>query len=158
MKDLSPHIRCEVNPEGGENIELPAICICSGDGTYLGTAFHGVPGGHEFNSFIIAIYNAAGPGQAIDEGLLERIRNISRKIRIQTVVSLSCTMCPELVMAVQRIALENPDIEADIYDMAYFPYLKDKYQIMSVPCMIVNEKDVYFGKKSVEEILGILEK
>ena len=50
-------------------------------------------------------------------------------------------------MAVQRIALENPDIEADIYDMAYFPYLKDKYQIMSVPCMIVNEKDVYFGRK-----------
>lgn len=43
-------------------------------------------------------------------------------------------------MAVQRIALENPDIEADIYDMTYFPYLKDKYQIMSVPCMIVNEK------------------
>lgn len=158
MKDLSPHIRCEVSPEGGENIELPAICICRGDGTYLGTAFHGVPGGHEFNSFIIAIYNAAGPGQAIDEGLLERIRNISRKIRIQTVVSLSCTMCPELVMAVQRIALENPDVEADIYDMAYFPYLKDKYQIMSVPCMIVNEKDVYFGKKSVEEILGLLEK
>ena len=157
MKDLSPHIRCEVNPEGAEKIELPAICICSGDGTYLGTAFHGVPGGHEFNSFIIAIYNAAGPGQAIDEGLLDRIRNIRREIRIQTVISLSCTMCPELVMAVQRIALENPNVEADIYDMAYFPYLQDKYQIMSVPCMIVNEKDVYFGKKSVEEILGFLE-
>lgn len=158
MKDLSPHIHCEVNPKGTENIELPAICICGGDGTYLGTAFHGVPGGHEFNSFIIAIYNAAGPGQAIDAGLPDRIRNIRRKIRIQTVVSLSCTMCPELVMAVQRIALENPDIEADIYDMAYFPYLKDKYQIMSVPCMIVNEKDIYFGKKSIEEILELIEK
>lgn len=158
MEGLSPHIRCEMEQDGQEGIEYPAIQICDGDGNYLGTSFHGVPGGHEFNSFIIAIYNAAGPGQAIDGDLLGRIKKIERNIKIQTVVSLSCTMCPELVMAVQRIALENPRIEADIYDMAHYPELKDKYQIMSVPCMILDEKDVYFGKKSVEEILGLLEK
>lgn len=158
MKDLSPHIRCEIKSEGLEDMELPAIRICDGEGNYLGTAFHGVPGGHEFNSFIIAIYNAAGPGQPIGRELLNRIRDIGKKVKIQTVVSLSCTMCPELVMAVQRIALENPNIEADIYDMAHFSELKDKYQIMSVPCMIVNETDVYFGKKSIEEIIELLQK
>lgn len=157
MEGLSPHIRCEMESGHRDDIEYPAIRICDSGGDYLGTSFHGVPGGHEFNSFIIALYNAAGPGQAIDEELLRRIKKIDRKIRIQTVVSLSCTMCPELVMAVQRIALENPQIEADIYDMAHYPELKDKYQIMSVPCMIVNEKDVYFGKKSIEEILELLE-
>lgn len=156
MEGLTPHIRCAEQNHPLEAVELPAIRICGEDGSYLGTAFHGVPGGHEFNSFVIALYNAAGPGQAMDPGLLDRIRKIRRKTKIQVVVSLSCTMCPELVMAVQRIALESAYVEADIYDMAHFPQLKEKYQIMSVPCMIINQEHVFFGKKSVEEILDLL--
>lgn len=159
MEGLSPHILCRIKEKSASeksDIEYPAIRICGTEGTYRGTSFHGVPGGHEFNSFVIALYNAAGPGQAIDKALLDRIRGISEEIRIQIVVSLSCTMCPELVMAAQRIALENSHIQADIYDMAHFPQLKKDYQIMSVPCMIINKKDVYFGKKGIEEILDIL--
>ncbi len=156
MEGFTPYIRCveQKNPEDG--LELPAIRICREDESYLGTAFHGVPGGHEFNSFVIALYNAAGPGQAIDPCLLDRIRNIRKRIQIQVIVSLSCTMCPELVMAVQRIALESAYVEADVYDMAHFPKLKEQYQIMSVPCMIINHKNVFFGKKSIEEILDLL--
>lgn len=60
-------------------------------------------------------------------------------------------------MAVQRIALESAKVTADIYDMAHFPELKDKYQIMSVPCMIVDGEQVFFGKKGIDEVLGILE-
>ena len=65
-------------------------------------------------------------------------------------------MCPELVMAVQRIALESEGITADIYDIAHFPELKDRYQIMSVPCMIIDGEQVYFGKKSIDEVVGLL--
>lgn len=156
MEALTPRIRIveKKNPE--EGIELPAIRICKADGAYLRTAFHGVPGGHEFNSFVIALYNAAGPGQAIAPEVLDRIQKIHKKTMIQVVVSLSCTMCPELVMAVQRIALESENVEADIYDMAHFPQLREKYQIMSVPCMIVNQEKVFFGKKNIEEILDLL--
>lgn len=161
MEGLSPKIRCrfrkkENQPEDAF-VEYPAIRICDEHGAYLGTSFHGVPGGHEFNSFVIALYNASGPGQSIDPAALERIRALRREHRIQTVVSLSCTMCPELVMAVQRIALESPKVAADIYDMAHFPELKDRYQIMSVPCMIVDGEQVFFGKKGIDEVLGILE-
>lgn len=157
LMSLTPHIRCEEKEGSGEGIALPAIRLCREDGTYLGTSFHGVPGGHEFNSFVIALYNAAGPGQAIDAGILERIKRLEKETSIQVVVSLSCTMCPELVMAVQRIALESPVVEADIYDMAHFQELKEEYQIMSVPCMILNGKDVYFGKKNLEELLSLLD-
>ncbi|MCU6761117.1 Thioredoxin reductase [uncultured Roseburia sp.] len=157
---LSEKIQWSVKQIGDEEEEgdLPAIRICDAQNHYLGTAFHGVPGGHEFNSFIIALYNAAGPGQQISEDIRNRIVQINQKIKIQVVVSLSCTMCPDLVMAVQRIALENTLIQADIYDMAHFPALRERYQIMSVPCMIINEKEVYFGKKNLEELLDILEK
>lgn len=156
MEALTPRIRIVKKKNPDEGIELPAIRICKADGAYLGTAFHGVPGGHEFNSFVIALYNAAGPGQAIAPEALDRIQKIYKKTTIQVVVALSCTMCPELVMAVQRIALESENVEADIYDMAHFPQLREKYQIMSVPCMIVNEEKVFFGKKNIGEILELL--
>lgn len=162
LKELSPKIRCVFKRKdadtqnAGDGIEYPSIRFCSEKGDYLGTSFHGVPGGHEFNSFVIAIYNAAGPGQPIDAELLERIRKLDTRHHIQAVVSLSCTMCPELVMAVQRIALESPAVTADVYDMAHFPELKDKYQIMSVPCMIIDGEGIYFGKKGIEEVLNLM--
>ena len=156
LQALSPKIRCRFMETTENSAEAPSIRFCSEDGTYLGTAFHGVPGGHEFNSFVIALYNAAGPGQPIDAAILERLKSLRQSHHIQVVVSLSCTMCPELVMAVQRIALESGAVTADIYDMAHFPAFKDNYRIMSVPCMIIDEKDVNFGKKGIEEVLALL--
>lgn len=164
LAGLCPEITCSFKSKtdqtkslrDGEEIEYPAIRFCDERGHYMGTSFHGVPGGHEFNSFVIALYNAAGPGQSIEPAILDKIRSLTKPHRIQVVVSLSCTMCPELVMAVQRIALEAEKVEADIYDIAHFPQLKEKYRIMSVPCMIVDKKEVYFGKKGIEELLKLL--
>lgn len=156
LEELSPGITCSFQRNSTLNGDTPAIRICGKEGKYLGTAFHGVPGGHEFNSFVIALYNAAGPGQALDETVLERIRKLDRAHHIQVAVSLSCTMCPELVMAVQRIALESDCVTADIYDMAHAPWLREKYRIMSVPCMIIDGEQVYFGKKGLQEILDLL--
>lgn len=134
----------------------PAIKFYDHDDHYLNIAFHALPGGHEFNSFVIAIYNAIGPKQPLDEQLLTAIKSLSKKINIKVIVSLSCTMCPEVVMATQRIALENKNIEAEVFDFAHFPKLKEKYKIMSVPAMIINDDDVYFGKKDIQQIYEIL--
>lgn len=154
LSELSSHISYEI-VESQEN-NLPAIRLCDAQGKDMGCAFHGVPGGHEFNSFVIAMYNMAGKGQDIDDKLLQAIHEIEQEVRIQVVVSLSCTMCPDLVMAVQRMALESEKIQADVYDMAHFPEFKEKYKIMSVPCMIINENQVYFGRKGIQEILAAL--
>lgn len=154
LSDLSPHISYEI-VESQEN-NLPAIRLCDAQGKDMGCAFHGVPGGHEFNSFVIAMYNMAGKGQDIDDKLLQAIHGMEQEVRIQVVVSLSCTMCPDLVMAAQRMALESDKIQADVYDMAHFPEFKEKYKIMSVPCMIINEHQVYFGRKGIQEILAAL--
>ncbi len=124
---------------------------------YTGLAFHGVPGGHEFTSFVLGIYNAAGPGQALDEEIRKRIRKIDTKIDMKLLVSLSCTMCPELVAAAQHIAAENEKITAEVYDIAHFEELKNKYKVMSVPCMVINDEQVFFGKKTMVQLLEILE-
>ena len=133
----------------------PGLEILRSDGVSSGITFHAVPGGHEFNSFILALYNVAGPGQELREETREKIERISAPADVKVLMSLSCTMCPDVVVAVQRIAAERSDVRAEIYDIRYFPALKEKYSIMSVPCMIVGE-ELYFGKKNIDEIADIL--
>ncbi len=136
--------------------DMPAVRICDESGRYLGLAFHGVPGGHEFTSFLIGLYNAAGPGQSLDDSVKKKINSINEPTDIRIMVSLSCTMCPELVMSAQRIASLNPQVRAEIYDINHYPAWKDKYNVMSVPCMVINDGKPLFGKKNIEQLLEIL--
>ena len=136
---------------------LPCVRVCRPDGSWTGLAFHGVPGGHEFTSFVLGLYNAAGPGQALDEDTRAAIQSIQKPIKLELLVSLSCTMCPELVTAAQRIAAENPHITAQVYDLNHFPDLREKYQVMSVPCLVINDgEQVSFGKKNIRQLLELL--
>lgn len=117
----------------------------------------GCPGGHEFTSFVLGLYNAAGPGQALDEATTAAIQAIQQPTDLQILVSLSCTMCPELVTAAQRLAAANPHITAQAYDLNHFPALRDQYKVMSVPCLVVNHgQQVSFGKKSIAQLLDLL--
>lgn len=136
--------------------ETPCVRILREDGTDSGIAFHGVPGGHEFNSFILGLYNVAGPGQPLDETQLKQIHSISTRKKIQILVTLSCSKCPDLVIAAQHIAAKNPLVTVDIYDVLQFPTLKEKYNVMGVPCLILNETQVSFGKKNMEQLLELL--
>ena len=135
---------------------LPFVEVLTDSGEKTGLAFHGVPGGHEFTSFILGLYNAAGPGQPLDPTIRERILAIDHKVQMQILVSLSCTMCPDLVAAAQRIASLNPLVTAEVYDIAHFPDLKEKYNVMSVPCLVINQGQVTFGKKNIQQLLELL--
>ncbi|MDH7898555.1 FAD-dependent oxidoreductase [Bifidobacterium catenulatum] len=142
---------------------LPAARPCVRmvvDGEPTGLAFHGVPSGHEFNSFVLGLYNVAGPGQPLDDDLIERARSITDPLDIMILVSLTCTMCPETVLASQRIASLNPAVRVEAYDVAHFPELKDHYGAMSVPCIVITRADgtqqVEFGKKSIPQMLELV--
>lgn len=141
---------------------LPAARPCVRmvvDGEPTGLAFHGVPSGHEFNSFVLGLYNAAGPGQPLGDDLIERAKSIASPLNIMILVSLTCTMCPETVLASQRLASLNPAVRAEAYDVSHFPELKDQYGAMSVPCIVINrgsEQTVEFGKKSIPQMLDLI--
>ena len=75
---------------------------------------------------------------------------------MKILVTLACTMCPDLVVAAQRIATENPNLTAHVYDIRHFENLKNQYNVMSVPCLVVNDKQVFFGKKNISQILELL--
>lgn len=135
---------------------LPAMELMDHTGRSSGIYFHGVPGGHEFNSFVIALYNVAGPGQELDCDTEARIQAVSKETNIKILVSLTCTMCPESVMAAQRIAAASKHVTAEMFDLPHYPELKEKYNVMSVPCMVINDEKVVFGKKNVEELLALI--
>lgn len=135
----------------------PCVRLIREDGSDTGMAFHGVPGGHEFTSFVLGIYNAAGPGQTIDEDLRRRIMAVDKKVNIQVLVSLSCTMCPDLVIAASHMAAISENITTEVYDIHHYESLRNRYKVMSVPCMVINETNVYFGKKNMQEVMEIIE-
>ena len=154
---LTDKLRVEIAEE--KLAERPCVRILREDGTWTGLAFHGVPGGHEFTSFVLGLYNASGPGQTIDQESLTRLKELEESVRMKILVSLSCTMCPELVTAAQKIAAENPNVTAEVYDLNHFPDLRDTYRVMSVPCLVINDgEQVYFGKKNVGQLLDLLHK
>ena len=149
----------------GENLELenkinadkyPVAALLDSEKNYSGVKFHGVPGGHELNSFILSIYNLGGPGQQIAEETLKGIKEINKDVNIKICVSLSCHLCPDVVVSSQRIAIESDYVEAEMIDISNFKEIKDKFKVMSVPAIIVNDEKIYFGAKKTDEILQLI--
>lgn len=129
---------------------LPATGFYIGS-SYSGAAFHGVPGGKEINSFVIGIYNLAGPGQELSKSTVKKIEKIKHPVSVKICVSLACHHCPGVVIACQRIAMLNPLVKAEMYDANLYPDLVKDYQIERVPLVILNDRDTYAGPRTIED-------
>ena len=151
-KNENPRLESAISTE-----LYPVIALMDERGEYSGVNFHGVPGGHELESFILAIYNVAGPGQSIAGELLEKAKKL-KPMNLKIGVSLSCAMCPDVVQACQRIGALNGGVTAEMVDLQHFPKLRDKFGILSIPALIINDADVLFGKKGFEELVEYLGK
>ena len=156
LAGMTEKLTVQVAERSVSSQEAPCVRVCLQDGTPAGLAFHGVPGGHEFTSFVLGLYNAAGPGQALDDATRQAIAALNKPVNMKVLVSLSCTMCPDLVVAAQHIAALNPQVTAEVYDLAHFEQLKERYQVMSVPCLVLDEDQVTFGKKNIQQLLALL--
>ena len=148
-----------------ENLELekkvdaerfPTIAFFDQDNNFKGIKFSTLPGGHELNSFILALYNIAGAGQKISEESKKKIDGISTPQKIKIGVTLSCSRCPESVQSAQRIAIENSNIDVEVIDVFTFPKFREKFEIMSVPVIIIDDKLVGFGQKNIEQFLDLI--
>ena len=86
------------------------------DNTATGIVFSGIPGGHEFNSFILAILSIFGLGEKLTQSQIDLVKDIHDKINIDVFISLSCTFCPDVVQSLNRIALVNKNIRVNTID------------------------------------------
>ena len=156
LTSLTDKLSANVEERNDKMNTAPCVSVFLEDGTDTGIAFHGVPSGHEFTSFVLGLYNAAGPGQKVDEQTVRNIKDIKKPVDMKILVTLSCTMCPDLVVACQRIATMNENIRAETYDIQHFAELRKKYNVMSVPCLVINDDKVSFGKKNINQVLELI--
>ncbi|CAC9931315.1 alkyl hydroperoxide reductase, F subunit [Aedoeadaptatus nemausensis] len=144
---LSPRLHVEK-----KELELtPSFSLSSGDRG--GIVFAGVPLGHEFESFVLALLQVSGRAPKIEDHQLERIKSIDRELAFETVVSLSCHNCPEVVQALNIMATVNPKISHRMVDGSMFQDYVDEKGVMAVPASFLNGESFYNGKINLNAIL-----
>ncbi len=128
------------------------------DGAPSGITFRCIPGGHEFTSLLLAVLNADGKGKNLpDEATASRIKSLKGEIEISVFVSLDCTNCPDVVQALNVIALNNPGLAVEIVDGAMSPGEAKALHVQAVPTVFANGVLLHVGRSSLGELLALLE-
>ncbi|NBV19479.1 alkyl hydroperoxide reductase subunit F [Janthinobacterium sp.] len=151
---LSDKITLVERMEAG--VRTPSFSI-NRAGSDIGVRFAGVPLGHEFTSLVLALLQVGGHTIKFDEAVIEQIRNLDGDYEFETFISLSCHNCPEVVQALNAMAVINPRIKVTTIDGGVFPQEVEARQIMAVPMMFLNGEHFGQGRTNVEEILAKLD-
>lgn len=138
-----------------EKLKLTPSFMLSSD-IASGITFAGVPLGHELESFILAMLQVGGRTPRIDEKLIERIKNIDEEYNFETVVSLTCHNCPEVVQALNIMSVLNPKISHTMVDGSFFTDYVEEIGVMAVPATTLNGESFSNGKISLNKILDKL--
>ena len=126
-------------------------------GAPIGISFVGIPGGHEFSSLILAILNAGGLGRLPDPGLATRIQRLRGDIKLRTFISLSCENCPDVVQALNQIALTHGALSHEMIDGAFVQDELSRLNIQGVPSVMIGSELLHSGRASLVELLSKLE-
>lgn len=136
----------------------PSIVVLDNNQKYKGIKFNGIPAGHEINSLIRAILEVSGNSEKLPQELEERLNKITNPINIKVFVTLGCPHCPGAVEKAHKLALENPNISAEMIEAETFFELSDKFNVSSVPKIVINDKYEFVGNQPIEVFLDNIEK
>ena len=117
-------------------------------------SFAGIPMGHEFTSLILALLQTGGHPPKAEASVIDNIRAIPGQFRFETFISLSCHNCPDVVQALNLMAVLNPGISHQMVDGALFQDEVTERQIMGVPTVFLNGEQFGQGRMTLEEIIG----
>lgn len=136
-------------------VSFPQFAVLR-DGAPTGIRFHGIPGGHEFTSLILAILNSAGLGKLPDAGLTQRIKKL-KTASIRTYVSLTCENCPDVVQALNQIAIAHGQLQHTMVDGGFVQDELTRLNVLGVPAVFVGDTLVHSGRATLAELLTKLE-
>lgn len=152
---VSEKIVVEERDKGGK-LRSPISFLLEVDGEDSGIRFSGIPAGHEFNSLVLALLQASGSEIKLDSGLKAIVANIDEPLDFEVFVSLSCHNCPEVVQALNQLALLNPSISSEMIDGGLFQEMVDEREIQGVPSVYLNGKPFASGKVTATELIDKL--
>jgi alkyl hydroperoxide reductase subunit F len=116
--------------------------------------FAGLPMGHEFTSLVLALLQAGGYPPKVDDAVLRQVRELQGDFAFEIYVSLTCHNCPDVVQALNLMAIQNPRITATMIDGALFQDEVKQREIMAVPTVFLNGTRFGQGRMTLEEILA----
>lgn len=119
-----------------------------------GPRFAGLPMGHEFTSLILALLQVGGYPPKVEPAVLEQIRALAGDFEFEIYISLTCHNCPDVVQALNLMAVQNPRIRTTMIDGSLFQDEVKERQIMAVPTVFLNGTEFGQGRMSLEEILA----
>ena len=139
-----------------DTVRSPISFILQADGEDTGIRFSGIPSGHEFNSLILAMLQAAGTEIKLDDSLKNMVSNINETLHFEVFISLSCHNCPDVVQALNQFALLNPDIQTEMIDGGLFQDIIKERDIQGVPSVYLNGELFANGKVTASELINKL--
>jgi alkyl hydroperoxide reductase subunit F len=119
--------------------------------------FAGIPLGHEFTSMVLALLQVGGHPSRAAQDVIEQVRSLEGEYRFETYYSLSCQNCPDVVQALNLMAILNPSIQHVAIDGALYQDEVERRQVMSVPTVYLNGEVFGQGRMGVEEIVARLD-
>ncbi len=138
--------------------KVPAIVLLDKEGTDHGVKYNGIPAGHEINSFITGLIEVSGGGEVLPEALKSRVDAIKKPVNIKVFVTLGCPHCPGAVSKAHKLALENPNVRAEMVECQTFPDEANKYNVSGVPKIVINETEELVGDQPIDAFLESIEK
>ncbi len=131
----------------------PLSFILKSNNKFTGISFSGIPGGHEFNSLILAILQCGGADLKLDDAIQNLISKIDDEIKFQVFVSLSCQNCPDVVQTLNKFSIINKNISCETIDGGLFQELVSEKGIQGVPSVYLNDEPFLTGRVDVSKII-----
>ena len=147
---LSPKVSLR---ENGDAALRPSFAI-GRPGEDARIRFAGIPMGHEFTSLVLALLQTGGHPPKVDAEVIEQIRALPGKFHFETFISLSCHNCPDVVQALNLMAVLNPGVSSVMIDGAMFQDEVNDRKIMAVPTVFLNGEPFGQGRMTIEEIIA----
>ena len=142
-----------VTESRADNLRKPSFSV-NRPSENTGPRFAGLPMGHEFTSLILALLQIGGYPPKVEDDVLQQIRTLDGDFDFEIYVSLSCHSCPDVVQALNLMAVQNPRIRATMIDGSLFQEEVKSRQIMAVPTVFLNGTEFSQGRVTLEEILA----
>lgn len=137
----------------GDDARRPSFSLNRPNGD-ISLRFAGIPMGHEFTSLVLALLQVGGHPSKASLEVIEQIQALEGEFNFETYFSLSCQNCPDVVQALNLMAVLNPSVRHVAIDGALFQAEVDARQIMAVPSVYLNGEVFGQGRMGLEEILG----
>jgi alkyl hydroperoxide reductase subunit F len=158
MRDLLKDIAeasplMKVSETRGGPYRTPSFSI-NRPGENHGPRFAGLPMGHEFTSLVLALLQVGGYPPKVESAILEQIRALDGDFEFEVYVSLTCHNCPDVVQALNLMAIQNPRIKTTMIEGGLFQEEIEQRQIMGVPTVFLNGTMFGNGRLGLEEILA----